>query len=471
MSSPELVAVVLAAGQGKRMKSQVPKVLHAVAGRPLVHYPVAAAVAAGASRVCVVVSPGVKEPVERHLAARFSGVSVTTAIQEVARGTGDAARVGLDGLGGLDGESHVLILCGDTPLVGAADLSILVDALRSSGAGLALLGCELPDPAGYGRILRDPSGTVTGVREDRDLAPDMRSALREVNAGVYAARVDVLREGLSRLDANNSQGELYLTDVVAFAAGGSGAVGVVGNPDALLGVNDRRQLHQAEELLYARIAERHRLAGVTVRGASRIDDAAVIAPDVTIGAGVELRGSVVIGAGALVDTGCVVVDSSLGEGCRVKPYSVVEESEIGARAEIGPFARVRPGSAIGDEAHVGNFVETKKTRLGKGAKANHLAYLGDGDVGAGANIGAGTIFCNYDGFKKHVTTIGEGAFIGSDSQLVAPVTVGKGAYVATGTTVTRDVPDDALAISRTKQDNKAGYASRIKARLAAAKKG
>ncbi|HEX7671053.1 MAG TPA: bifunctional UDP-N-acetylglucosamine diphosphorylase/glucosamine-1-phosphate N-acetyltransferase GlmU [Polyangiaceae bacterium] len=466
---PGLVAVVLAAGQGKRMKSRVPKVLHSVAGRPLVHYPVAAALEAGATQVIVVVSPESQAAIEAHVNAAFPPGAVRTAVQTVARGTGDAAKVALEGGAGA-AFTRVLVLCGDTPLVRASELRLLLGALDSESAKLALLSCEPPDPRGYGRVIRDATGRALSVQEDRDLDAASRETLREVNAGVYAVDGTTLREGLATLRADNSQGEYYLTDVVAYAAGQRGAVAVKGSPDALVGVNDRSQLSQAEEAMYRRIAERHRVAGVTVRGDARIDDTVEISIDACIEAGACLRGNTTVGEGALVDVGAVVTDTTIAAGANVRAYSVLDGSRIGARAEIGPFARIRPGSDIEEEAHIGNFVEAKKTHMGRGAKANHLAYLGDGEIGAGANVGAGTIFCNYDGFVKHVTVIGEGAFIGSDSQLVAPVRIGKGAYVATGTTVTQDVPDDALAIGRTKQENKLGYASRLKSRLAARKK-
>jgi bifunctional UDP-N-acetylglucosamine pyrophosphorylase/glucosamine-1-phosphate N-acetyltransferase len=365
---------------------------------------------------------------------------------------------------------RILVLCGDTPLLRGEDLGVLVQALDAPGVELALLSADLDDPKGYGRVLRDAAGRALGVREDRDLDPASRVALKEVNAGVYAVHAETLAQGLATLDTSNAQGEYYLTDVVAFAARRGGAVAVKGSADALVGVNDRRQLSEAEEALFRRIADRHRLAGVTVRSGACIDDAVVIGEDACIESGVHLRGNTAIGKGATVDAGVVVTDSTIGDGAIVKPYSVVVESQVGARTQIGPFAHLRPQSRIEEEAHIGNFVETKKTRVGRGAKANHLAYLGDGDIGEGANVGAGTIFCNYDGFSKHPTIIGEGAFIGSDSQLVAPVTIGKGAYVATGTTVTKDVPEDALAISRTKQENKLGYAARLRGRLAAARK-
>ena len=240
-------------------------------------------------------------------------------------------------------------------------------------------------------------------------------------------------------------------------------------PKCSSGVNDRQQLHEAEATLHARIARKWRVSGVTVREGARIDDGVTIDPDAVIETGVVLRGTTRVAEGAVIDIGAVVTSSLVGPGVLVKPYSVITDSRVAGQAQIGPFAHLRPDSVIGEGAHVGNFVETKKTTLGKGAKANHLAYLGDGIVGEGANVGAGTIFCNYDGYQKHTTTIGAGAFIGSDSQLVAPVTIGAGAYVATGTTVTKDVPPDALAISRTKQENKLGYAARLRARFKAAK--
>jgi bifunctional UDP-N-acetylglucosamine pyrophosphorylase/glucosamine-1-phosphate N-acetyltransferase len=418
--------------------------------------------------VIVVVSPETESAIEAHVSAAFPAGSVGMAVQAVARGTGDAAKVALEAAG--DAFERVLVLCGDTPLVRASELTSLLGALGSESAKLALLSCDLDDPRGYGRVMRDAGGRAVSVREDRDLDPASRSALHEVNAGVYAADAKMLRDGLATLRDDNSQGEYYLTDVVAFAAGAGGAVAIKGSPDALVGVNDRSQLAEAEEAMYRRIAERHRVAGVTVRGDARIDDTVELGPDACIEAGVRLRGKTTVGEGVLIDVGAVVTDSAIEAGANVHAYSVLDGSKIGARAEIGPFARIRPGSDIEEEAHIGNFVETKKTHVGRGAKANHLAYLGDGEIGAGANVGAGTIFCNYDGFVKHVTVIGEGAFIGSDSQLVAPVRIGKGAYVATGTTVTQDVPDDALAIGRTKQENKLGYASRLKSRLAAGKK-
>jgi bifunctional UDP-N-acetylglucosamine pyrophosphorylase/glucosamine-1-phosphate N-acetyltransferase len=339
----------------------------------------------------------------------------------------------------------------------------LLDVEKAPALSFAV--CVVEDPTGYGRVMRK-DGKVVFIREHRDLRDAEERAVCEINAGIYAANVALLREALATLVPNNAQGELYLTDIVPFACNAGERVATVElGADVLAGVNDREQLEQVDRAMQARIVRHWRTAGASVREGARIETPVVLEPDVTVESGAVLRGKTHVRRGASVDVGCVLTGVDVGEGAVVKPYSVATEARIGARAHIGPFAHLRPDSDVGDEAHVGNFVETKKTRMGKGAKANHLAYLGDGVIGAGANVGAGTIFCNYDGVRKHTTTIGEGAFIGSDSQLVAPVTVGAGAYVATGTTVTRDVPADALAIGRAKQENKEGYATRLRARL------
>jgi bifunctional UDP-N-acetylglucosamine pyrophosphorylase/glucosamine-1-phosphate N-acetyltransferase len=467
-----LTAIVLAAGQGKRMKSARPKVLHELCGRPMIHYVVEAAMAAGAEDVIVVLGHG-RDEVGAYLTRAFGG-RVRTALQEAQLGTGDAARCALPHLA--IETAHALILCGDTPLLEPDELSRLRHAIAgetgsnasnasAQGVPLVMLTAEAADPTGYGRILRGADGRVIGVREQRDASPE-EQAIREVNPGVFLARADFLREALAELTPQNAQGELYLTDVVAIAARRGGVAAVKAASHAsLVGINDRAQLAEAEDALYARIADGLRRAGATIRTGARIDAGVEVEADATIEHGVVLRGSTRVGAGARVDVGSVLTDVIVEAGAVVKPYSVCSSSIIGERAQIGPFSHLRPESRIEAEAHIGNFVETKNTRVQRGAKANHLAYLGDGDVGEKANIGAGTIFCNYDGFRKHRTEIGAGAFIGSDSQLVAPVRIGAGAYVATGTTVTMDVPDDALAIGRVRQSNKEGYASRLKAQL------
>jgi len=471
-SLSDTVALILAAGQGTRMKSATPKVLHKICGRPLLHYPVRAALEAGCAEVVVVVGHGRSE-VEAYLARAF-GARVRTALQEQQRGTGDAVKAGLLALGptarGGNGPSRALVYYGDVPLLMPDDVGNVARAVMP-GTALSFATCDLPEPFGYGRILRDASGAIVEVREQKDLKSDAERAIREINPGIYACEVDFLREAVAGLTPNNAQGEYYLTDIVAFAAraGRGGVVAVPSREDVIAGVNDRAQLADAEAVMSARIVTGWRKKGVTVREGARIDDEVELAPDATVESGAVLRGATRVGAGALVDVGCVLTNAVVAEAVVLKPYSVVTDSRIGPRAQIGPFSHLRPESLIEEEAHVGNFVETKKTRMGKGSKANHLAYLGDGVVGEDANVGAGTIFCNYDGFQKHTTTIGKGAFIGSDSQLVAPVTVGDGAYVGTGTTVVRDVPPDALAIGRTRQENKEGYAARLRAKLKAAK--
>ncbi len=459
-------AIVLAAGHGTRMKSATTKVMHPLCGLPLVHFGVRAALDAGCEDVIVVVGHGGAE-VTKYLAGAFRAEPVRTAVQEMQRGTGDAARVGVAAVP--TDTSRVLILYGDVPLVRGEDLRAVAGPLDDqSTPALALATCLLEDPTGYGRILRK-DGRIAEVREHRDLQSDDERAVREINAGIYAASVGVLREALASLSPNNAQGELYLTDVVAFASNaGERVAGVALREDVLAGINDRDQLAAVEARLHARIVRQWRLQGVTVRDGARIEAGVVLEPDAVVESGAVLRGTTRIARGAVVDVGCVLTNVSVGEGARIKPYSVATDSKIGPRAHVGPFAHLRAESDLAEDVHVGNFVETKKTTMGPGAKANHLAYLGDGVVGEGANIGAGTIFCNYDGAQKHTTTIEAGVFIGSDSQIVAPVTIGKGAYVATGTTVTRDVPPDALAIGRAVQENKEGYAPKLRARFAAA---
>jgi bifunctional UDP-N-acetylglucosamine pyrophosphorylase/glucosamine-1-phosphate N-acetyltransferase len=461
----ELTAIVMAAGEGKRMKSNLTKVLHPIAGRPLVYYPVRAALDAGAASVVLVANRDNRELLGAYVSTAFGKGRVRCVIQDPPRGTGDAARVGLTATDA----DRILILCGDTPLLRAEELVPLIKSLESNDrADIALLSCKVDDPSGYGRIMRSPTGAVLEIREHRDLKSDEERAVREVNAGVYVARRAALSAALAELKPSNAQNEYYLTDVVAMAARRGAALALVGNAEALLGVNDRSQLAEAESLMYERVARHHAHNGVTVRNGARIEHGVTIDIDATIETDVFLRGQTHIGSGATIDVGCVVTDSRVGANTVLKPYSIVTGSTVGDWAQIGPFAHLRPGCTIEDKAHIGNFVEGKKTRMRKGSKANHLSYLGDGDIGEGANIGAGTIFCNYDGFQKHKTTIGPGAFVGSDSQFVAPVTIGKNAYVATATTVTKDVPEDGLAISRTKQENKEGYAKRLRGRLAAA---
>jgi bifunctional UDP-N-acetylglucosamine pyrophosphorylase/glucosamine-1-phosphate N-acetyltransferase len=446
------------------MRSQQSKVLHSLAGRPLLHYPVLAAARAGAGQIIVVASPGNLEGVTRCL-GELADIDTTIVVQQEPRGTGDAVRAALDVLA----SSHVLILYGDVPLLEAQDVEPLIQLFASgaSDSPLALLTCELDDATGYGRILRDGDGAVIGVREQRDLASDQERAIREVNSGIYMATKDFLKRAVPALKNDNSQGELYLTDIVEEASRTAIVTAVYGSALVLQGVNDRRQLASLESVLYERIADRHRLLGATIQAGVWIDDTVEIGNDATIKAGVALRGKTSIGARAFVDHGCIIEDSTIAEDVIVKPHTVISDSRVGARAQLGPSAHLRPQSELDCDVRVGNFVETKKTRMRAGSKANHLAYLGDADIGERANVGAGTIVCNYDGFSKARTVIGKEAFIGSDSQLIAPITIGDGAYVATGTTLTEDVPAQSLALSRSVQVTKPGYAVGLRERLRA----
>jgi bifunctional UDP-N-acetylglucosamine pyrophosphorylase/glucosamine-1-phosphate N-acetyltransferase len=414
----------------------------------------------------VVVGQG-RSLVEEYLQRAFAGAHVQTAVQTEQRGTGDAARAGLAAVG--SHATRVIIVNGDVPLVRGEHLLAVATRLYDAAgpADLAFATCVLERPAGYGRVIR-VGEEVVEIREDRDLRSADERAVIEINPGIYAASASWLRTALAALAPDNAAGELYLTDIVAFAHRSGKVIATTPLPaDVLAGVNDLQQLAQVEQAMHERLVRKWRLAGATVREGARLEVGVTMEADATIESGAVLRGTTHVARGAKVDVGCVLTNVIVGADAVIKPYSVATDSRVGPRAHVGPFAHLRPDTQLGEEAHVGNFVETKKTTMGRGAKANHLSYLGDGVVGDGANIGAGTIFCNYDGVNKHTTTIEAGAFIGSDSQIVAPLTVGANAYVATGTTVTRDVPPGALAIGRVTQENKEGYASKLRARLLA----
>ncbi len=459
--------MILAAGQGTRMKSTLPKVLHQAAGAPLIAWAIEAARDAGADSIVVVVGHG-REAVIESVKARF-GDSIRFAVQTDQRGTADAVRAGMTAVE--PDMTEVVITYGDVPCVPAEALRALSKARTSRSAHLALMTTVVPDPTGYGRILKDAQGDVVAIREHKDCSDDER-AIHTVNPGLYAVDRAFLDASLGRISSQNAQGEFYLTDLVALAAQASigGVAELSWEHLSLRGVNDRTELAAVESVLHERIADRHRRAGSTVATGARIDHDVEVEPGAAVGPGVVLRGKTRVSTGATIDAGCVIDDARIGPGAVLKPYSVIARSEVGMNAQVGPFAHLRPDSVIEENAHVGNFVELKKTRLGNGAKANHLSYLGDGDVGAGANIGAGTIFCNYDGVQKHTTRVGEGAFVGSNSSLVAPVHIGRGAYVGSGSVITRDVPDDALAVGRSRQENKLGYGARLRERFAAAKR-
>lgn len=460
-------AIILAAGEGTRMKSSRPKVLHEIAGRALLSWVVQAALDAGASRCLVVVGHG-RDDVERELVARF-GERVEMVLQSEQRGTGDAVRCAMEADAALEG--RLLVLYGDCPLIPATLLRDLIDRSERAGADLGLVTAKLNDPSGYGRFVRDAAGRVERIVEDRDCSAEERS-IQEVNPGLYAIRAGFLREAIARLTPDNAQGQLYLTDVVELAARQGEVVDLEGDMMELTGVNDQRDLALAAATRRRRLAEELARGGVSIADLDTlyVDAECEIEPGARLGANVHLRGRCVVRAGAQIDVGCVLTNVVVDTDANVLPYTVATDSTIGEGAQVGPFSHMRPDSRLGPRSKVGNFSETKKTNLGAGSKVNHLSYVGNGEIGEGVNIGAGTIFCNYDGEKKHTTVLEDGVFIGSDSQLIAPVTIAKGAYVASGTTVTRDVPADALAMSRTKQENKEGYAARLRARLRAKKK-
>jgi bifunctional UDP-N-acetylglucosamine pyrophosphorylase / glucosamine-1-phosphate N-acetyltransferase len=442
MTQQPLLIVVLAAGSGVRMRSAVPKVLHAVAGRSMLAHALATAGAAGADRLAVVVAPGM-EAVRAEASRVAPGVEVFE--QQKQAGTANALLAARPVLEGHRGD--VIVLYADTPLVQAATLRRLVAAL-DAGAQIAALGFEAPDATGYGRLLLDAKGRVKAICEHSDASEEERR-IGLCNAGAMAFRVPKLAELLSRIGNSNAKGEYYLTDVVAVAAAdGSIALPASCAPEEALGVNSREQLAAAEAAFQKRARRKVMEEGATLVAPETVwlSFDTVIGRDVTIEPNVFLGPGVVVEDGAHIMANCHLVGARVGKGARV-----------------GPFARFRPGADIGERARVGNFVEVKNARLETGAKANHLAYIGDGRVGEGANIGAGTIFCNYDGFNKHFTDVGKGVFVGSNSSLVAPVKIGDGAYIGSGSVISRNVEPDALALERSAQEQRPGWAAKFRA--------
>ncbi len=453
-------AVVLAAGVGSRMRSSLPKVLHRVAGRTLLEAVLASVDGLSPQKVIVVVGAD-----RSRIEAALAGRNVDFVVQDPPLGTGDAARRALPALS--DGRGPVVILAGDTPLLTHATLARLVALRAAKALDLAFLSFRPPEPGDFGRVVRDGRGRVKRIVEARNASAKER-AVGEVNAGVYCFAPDALDRALARVRRNPVAGEVYLTDAVEILAASPGKVEAIEAEDwrEAWGVNTRRDLAAAEELERRRAVERALEAGVTVHDPTtvRIGRDVRLAPDVILHPFVSLEGATVLEEGCEIFPFTRLVDTVVAANAAVGPHCEAESSSIGPRARVGPFSRLRPRSVIEEDARIGNFVETKNTRVGKGAKAQHLSYLGDADIGAGSNVGAGVITCNYDGEKKHPTKIGEGAFIGSDVQLVAPVTVGAGAYVGAGTTVTEDVPEGALALSRTPQKNKPGWVAGRKAK-------
>jgi len=447
MSQSRFAAIILAAGSGTRMKSTMPKVMHPIVGQPMIAHLLAALRPLSPAATLVVIGP------------QMDGVALIVApaesvVQDPPLGTGDAVRTALKALNGRlapQGEiDDVLVLYGDTPLLATQTLSRLLAERQRSSAAILVSGMRPADPGPYGRLVFAPDGTLERIVEAADATAEER-AVGLVNGGIMAIEARHLRELVDALDSDNAKGEFYLTDVVRIARRkGLGCRSVELPAEELLGVNTRAELAAAEDLMQRRLRRAAMEAGVTLVAPETV----FLSADTRLGRDVVVEPNVTFGRGV-----------TIGEGARICSFSYLEGAAVGAGARVGPFARLRPGAVLEEKVHVGNFVEVKAARLGAGAKANHLSYIGDSEVGARTNIGAGTITCNYDGFNKSRTIIGEGAFIGSNTALVAPVKVGDGAIIAAGSVITRDVPPDALSLARGQQVNKPGRASDIRARL------
>ena len=453
-----LTAVILAAGEGKRMRSRRPKVLHALGGRPLIAYPLRVARAV-ADRLVIVIPPDAAE------VAEAAGPDVTAVIQHERLGTGHAvlqARAAC-------GDEPVLVLPGDMPLLSTDSVERLVSHHRATGAAATVLTAVLDQPFGYGRVLRQ-RGRVARIVEERDATDDQKK-VTEVNTSVYCFDGRRLWAALAEVRADNDQGEYYLTDVIGLLvrAGARVEAVTVADPTEALGVNDRKQLAAVAAILRRRILDRLMESGVTVidPASTYVEDTVTVGPDSVLHPHVWLQGATVIGSECVIGPGAHITASRLGDRVTLRPYCVLTEAVVEEDAELGPFCHLRPRAHIGAGAKIGNFVEVKKARIGRGSKANHLAYIGDAVVGERVNIGAGAITCNYDGFSKHETRIGDGAFIGTNTSLVAPLTIGEGAYVGSGSVITKDVPPGALAVERSPQVVKEGWVARRRARAGA----
>ncbi|MGK7247277.1 bifunctional UDP-N-acetylglucosamine diphosphorylase/glucosamine-1-phosphate N-acetyltransferase GlmU [Buttiauxella agrestis] len=454
MSNSAMSVVILAAGKGTRMYSDLPKVLHTLAGKPMVQHVIDAADNLGAQRVHLVYGHG-----GDLLKNTLSDGSLNWVLQAEQLGTGHAMQQAAPFFAD---DEDILMLYGDVPLISVESLQRLRDAKPQGGIGL--LTVKLDNPTGYGRIARE-HGKVVGIVEHKD-ATDEQRKIDEINTGILVANGADLKRWLSKLDNNNAQGEFYITDIIALAHHEGREITAV-HPDRLSeveGVNNRLQLSRLERVYQSEQAEKLLLAGVMLRDPARFDIRGELTHgrDVEIDTNVIIEGVVTLGNRVKIGTGCVIKNSVIGDDCEISPYTVVEDASLAAACTIGPFARLRPGAELAEGAHVGNFVEMKKARLGKGSKAGHLSYLGDAEIGDNVNIGAGTITCNYDGANKFKTIIGDDVFVGSDSQLVAPVTVARGATIGAGTTVTRNVGEDELVISRVKQTHIQGWQRPVK---------
>jgi bifunctional UDP-N-acetylglucosamine pyrophosphorylase / glucosamine-1-phosphate N-acetyltransferase len=446
-----LTAVILAAGEGKRMRSRQPKVLHPLCGRPLIAYPLRTARAL-TDRIVLVVGPNA------DAVSTLAGPDVRSVVQLERLGSGHAVRQARDECG----DGTILVLPGDMPLLTIETIERLVEHHRKSRAAATVLTAIVAEPHGYGRVLRQ-GGRVKRIVEDRD-ATDAEKKIAEINTSVYCFAAARLWPALAKIRPDNDQGEYYLTDVIGVLSRAGARVDAIAtlDPGEAAGVNDRKQLAAVATVQRRRILDRLMEGGVTLLdpASTYIDDGVTIGPDTTIHPQVVIEGASSVGRDCVIGLGCHVTSSRLADRVTLKPYCVVAESTIDDGATLGPFCHLRPLAHVGPQAKIGNFVELKKSRIGRGSKVPHLSYVGDATVGVDVNVGAGTITCNYDGIAKHETVIGDRAFIGTNSSLVAPLTIGQGAYVGAGSTITKDVPAGALAVGRGHQVVKDGWAAR-----------
>lgn len=449
-------AIILAAGEGKRMKSKYPKVLHKICGKPMIHYVINCVRETGVSKLFVVVghkSEDVMENIDE---------SVQFVNQEQQLGTGHAVMQAREALRDFDGS--VLILCGDTPLITSDTIETIIKAQKERDLACVVLTTEMDDPTGYGRVIRDTNGNIERIVEEKDAVPAEKE-ITEINSGIYVFDSRLLFESLDKLSCNNVQGEYYLTDVIEILRVSGHTVGAVkaADPKELMGVNNKKELAEANRIMRSKILDKMMLEGVTIIDPDKtyLDKDVVIGKDTIIYPGCFIEEGSIIGEDCIIGPNTKISNSKIGNRVVVE-YSVVRESTIEDGAVVGPFANLRAGCIIGKGVKIGDFVEVKNSKIGHGAKLPHLSYIGDAEIGNKVNLGAGVIIVNYDGFKKHLTKIGDNSFIGCNSNLVSPIEIGNDAYIAAGSTITSDVPEKALSIARSKQVNKLDWVTRFR---------
>ncbi len=451
----KFAAIILAAGKGTRMKTDLPKVLHPICGRPLIDFPLIAANAAGANKKVIVVGHGADK-----VKSAFSTDDISFVLQAKQLGTGHAVLLCEEALSGYSG--NIVILCGDAPLIKPETLETLVESHASEKNSVTVLTADVDDPTGYGRIVKE-GRSLLRIVEEKDTSKDEKKIV-EINSGVYCVEADFLFSALKKVGKENAQGEYYLTDIITIAkdSGKKAGWAKAGESCEVLGINSRVELAYAGKFMTERINQSLMEEGVTFvdPGCTYVDTGVEVGRDTVLWPQVRLEGTTKIGSGVTIESGSVIRNSLIDDGTHVRPYCVIDDSKLESGTTIGPFAHLRPRSVIRKGAKIGNFVETKKATIGEGSKVNHLSYVGDAELGPAVNVGAGTVTCNYDGYNKFKTTIEEGAFIGSGTNLVAPVTIGKKAIIGAGSTITKDVPSDALSLTRPEQRVHEGWAKK-----------